>query len=127
MSTTIQVRDVIQPPQAWYDWINSPEREAAMRGQLAAADAAAGDTSAARGVQIADSEHRIRDVGAPLALQDDTIPVLDLRDPQSAMRQRWAAHDGLLDDERAARAKASDGGAGEVLDLSNLNAGRIGR
>jgi hypothetical protein len=119
---TFRVQDVIRPPQAWYDWINSPEREAAMRrsGQIGS-DSADGDMSVARGVQIADSHHRIRDVGAPLAQQDDTADVLDLTTPHAAMLGRWAAHDGLLDDERAAKAKAADGA--DVLDLSNVNVG----
>jgi hypothetical protein len=161
MSSTIQVRDVIQaPPQSWYDWIASPARELAMRGQLAAADAAAGDTSIVRAPDGFVRTLSIRDVGAPLAqsaadvynhfsrlhgdckdaleslkveherilgemgdpakkASDSSTVAVDLRSPQL---RRWAA-DGLSDEERAA-AKAVDGGAGEVLDLSHIGGPR---
>ena len=121
---SIQIRDVVQPPAAWYAWVNSPERAIAMRGQLAAADAAAGDTSIVRAPDGFVRTLSIRDVGAPLTEEDDTADVLDLRDPHAALIGRWAAKDGLLDHERAALAAAADGGAGEVLDLSNAGASR---
>jgi hypothetical protein len=120
MSTTIQVRDVIQPPAEWYAWIHSPERAAAMRrsGQDAG-DSVAGDTGT---VFAPDGFLRTRDVVTSPSQQGGTAAVLDLRNPHATMNERQRAGGFLPGDpgrEAGAKtAKAADGaGAGEVLDL----------
>jgi len=116
---SIQVRDVIQPPAAWIAYINSPEREAAMRasGQLAADATDDGDTNV---VRAPDGFLRTRDVGAPPTQQGGTAAVLDLRNPHATMNERQRAGGFLPGDpgrEAGAKtAKAADG-AGEALDL----------
>jgi hypothetical protein len=114
MNTAIRVRDVIEPPAAWIAYINSPEREAAMRasGQLAADGATDGDASS---VRAPDGFLRTRDVGAPPTQQGGTTPVVDLRNLNAFAAARpiqWGSPSG--------RIEAVDGGAGEVVDLRNL-------
>lgn len=127
--SNVHIRDEIRPPASWYAWVNSPAREIAMRGQLAAADAAAGDTNIVRAPDGFLRTMSIRDVGAPLAQSAADVYNHFSRlhgDCKDALESLKVEHERILGEMGDPAKKASDSST-VAVDLRSPHAAMLER